>query len=196
QSQLIEEDDPEFDIENKFDTLTTITSSTRTKKKQDHNKVKKNTHNDPRFKGHRLIEPPVTNENLCDLVKATSYLSFKEYWEVPNKIELVASFLDPRIKNMKFFGDQTTRTTTFDMVRALCTGEEHCQPSVRLVESSSTPSCEPATTNGLIAALYSSEELDDEIYDETEVDRYLREPIEKRGCNPLTWWKDRSEKYP
>ncbi|CAG8796651.1 8887_t:CDS:1, partial [Dentiscutata erythropus] len=52
-----------------------------------------------------LIEPPVTNGNLHELVKAVSYLSLNEYWEVPEKIGLVASFLDLQIKNMKFLGN-------------------------------------------------------------------------------------------
>ncbi|CAG8618012.1 10001_t:CDS:2, partial [Scutellospora calospora] len=133
------EDDPESDIENEFDTLV----------------IKKSTYNDSRFKGHRLIETPVTNEGLCDLVKAACFLSLKEYWE-----------------------------------------EDNHQPSVGLDELFNTSDREPATTNSLIAALYSNEELNDEIYNETEGDCYLREPIEKRGCDPLTWWKDRSEKYP
>ncbi|CAG8608867.1 37522_t:CDS:2, partial [Gigaspora margarita] len=134
----------------------------------------------------RAIEPPVTNEKLCDLVKAMSYFSLKEYWEVPEEIGLIASFLDLRIKNLKFFGNETLKARIFDTVRTLCIEEEYHQPSVGLDESFNKPTCEPVTTNGLIVALYSSEELDDETYDETEVDYYIREPIEKRGCNPLT----------
>ncbi|CAG8708739.1 11446_t:CDS:2 [Gigaspora margarita] len=148
-------------------TSTTITGSARMKKKQVYDKTKKNTHGS-QFKDCQLIELPVTNEMLYDLVKATSYFSLEEYWEV----------------------------TIFDTVRTLCAEKEYHQPLIRLDESVSMAVHKPITTNDLIADLYSSEKLDDEIYNETEADRYLRELIEKKGCNPLTWWKDRSEKYP
>ncbi|CAG8721239.1 2495_t:CDS:1, partial [Dentiscutata erythropus] len=110
---------------------------------------------------------------LCDLVKATSYFSLKEYWEIPEKIELVASFLDLRIKNLKFLDNERIKATVYNTVRTLCAEEEYQQPSIRLDESISVPVHEPVTTNSLIADLYSSEELDNEIDNETEVDRYL-----------------------
>ncbi|CAG8580998.1 7405_t:CDS:2, partial [Dentiscutata heterogama] len=74
--------------------------------------------------------------------------------------------------------------------------EDYRQPSVGLDKPFNTPDREPAIANSLIAALYSNKELNDEIYNKTEVDHYLCEPIEKRGCDLLTWWKNRSEKYP
>ncbi|CAG8643775.1 4333_t:CDS:2, partial [Dentiscutata heterogama] len=192
QSQSIEEDDPESDIENEFDTLVSseqlqqpLQAAQGRKNKRNHSKVKKSAHNDSRFKGRQLIETPVTNEGLCDLVKATCFLSLKEYWEVPKKIGLVASFLDPRIKSLKFLGDETIKATTIDTVRTLCTEKNYHQPSVGLDKPFNTPDREPATANSLIAALYSNEELNDEIYNETEVDRYLREPIEKRGSTSV-----------
>ncbi|CAG8834861.1 7880_t:CDS:2, partial [Gigaspora margarita] len=128
------------------------------KKKQVYNKTKKNIHGS-QFKDRWLIELPVTNEMLCDLVKTTSYFSLKEYWKV----------------------------TIFDTVRTLCAKEKYYQPSIRLDESVSAPVYEPITTNDLITDLYSSEELDDKIYDKTKADRYLHELIEKKGYNLLTW---------
>ncbi|CAG8808191.1 44085_t:CDS:2 [Gigaspora margarita] len=148
-----------FESENEFDTLMIseqlrqlLQAAQGRKKRQVYDKTKKNTHSS-QFKGRRSIELPVTNGMLCDLVKATSYFSLKEYWEA----------------------------TIFDIVRTLCTKEKYHQPSIRLDELVSTPVYEPVTTNDLIADLYSSEELDDEIYDETKADRYLCEPIEKKG---------------
>ncbi|CAG8847944.1 10678_t:CDS:1, partial [Racocetra persica] len=82
------EDDPESDIENKFDTLVSseqlqqpLQAAQGRKNKHNHSKVKKSAHNDSRFKGRWLIETPVTNKGLCDLVKAACFLSLKEYWE-------------------------------------------------------------------------------------------------------------------
>ncbi|CAG8839444.1 26198_t:CDS:1, partial [Racocetra persica] len=58
---------------------------------------------------------------------------------------------------------------------------DYRQPSVGLDKLFNTPDREPAIANSLIAALYSNEELNDEIYNETEVDHYLCEPNEKRA---------------
>ncbi|CAG8761097.1 39342_t:CDS:2, partial [Gigaspora margarita] len=143
QSQSINnENSDELDIKNEFDTLVALEQL------------------------RQLLQvlqgwPPVITEELYDLVKAASYLSFQEYWEVPEEIGLVSSFLDPRIKHLKFL--------------------------VGLDKSPSVSTFETATNNDLIVALYSSEEPDDEIFNEGEVDRYLREPIEKMCCNPLVW---------
>ncbi|CAG8541352.1 20197_t:CDS:2 [Racocetra fulgida] len=115
------------------------------------------------------------------------YLSLQEYWETPEEIGLVASFLDPRIKYLKFLGDESIKKTITNRVRTLCNEEKYYQPSVELDKSPIMSTLEPATTNNLIVALYSSEEPDDKIYNETEVDRYLHEPVEKKGCNPLAW---------
>ncbi|CAG8558367.1 15817_t:CDS:2 [Dentiscutata heterogama] len=109
----------------------------------------------------QLIEFSITTKNLCDLVKATSYLSLQEYWKTPEEIGLVASFLDPRIKHLKFL--------------------------IELDKSSTMSTLKPATTNDLIAALYSSEKPKDKILNETEVVCCLRKPVEKMGCNPLAW---------
>ncbi|CAG8617823.1 22513_t:CDS:2 [Cetraspora pellucida] len=72
---------------------------------------------------HRLIEPPIITEDLCDLVKA----------------------------------------------------------AIKLNKSPTISTLEPTTTNNLIAALYSSEEPNDKILNETKVDCYLCEPAEKMG---------------
>ncbi|CAG8515737.1 8622_t:CDS:2 [Scutellospora calospora] len=89
----------------------------------------------------QLIEPPVTTEDLCDLVKATSYLSFQEYWETSKEIRLLSTI------------------STLEL----------------------------ATTNDLIADLYSSKKPNNEIFNETEVDYYFRELVEKIDCNFLVW---------
>ncbi|CAG8492296.1 2417_t:CDS:2 [Dentiscutata heterogama] len=73
------------------------------------------------------------------------------------------------------------KTTTINRVRILCDKGNNHPPSVGPDKSSSMQTYEPTTNNDLIAALYNSEEPDDEILNEGEVDRYLREPVEKRG---------------
>ncbi|CAG8664453.1 28278_t:CDS:2 [Dentiscutata erythropus] len=177
QSQPIDNEGPdELDIENEFDILY-----------NGKNRKDTNLYNDPRFKGHRLIEPPVTTEELCDLVKAASYLSLQKYWKVSEEIGLIALFLDLRIKNLKFLNNETMKTTTINRVRILCDKGNNHPPLVGPDKSSSMLTYEPTTNNDLIVALYNSEEPDDEILNEGEVDHYLHEPVEKMGCNPLVW---------
>ncbi|CAG8837196.1 12790_t:CDS:2, partial [Gigaspora margarita] len=156
QSQSINnENSDELDIENEFDTLVALEQFRQPLqalqgqvKNQNNSENRENTplYNDPRFKGRRLIEPPVITEELCDLVKAASYLSLQEYWE--------------------FLGDETMKATTINRVRILFDEENYHQPSVGLDKSSSVSTFETATNNDLIAALYSSEEPDDEIFNE------------------------------
>ncbi|CAG8853385.1 6107_t:CDS:2, partial [Gigaspora margarita] len=166
-------------IENEFDTLVALEqlrqplqASQGRVKNQDNSENRENTplYNDTWFKGHRLIEPHIITEELCNLVKAA---------KVPEEIGLVSSFLDPRIKHLKFLGDKTMKATTTNRVRILCDEENYYQPSVGLDKSPSVSTFKTATNNDLIAALYSSEEPDDEIFNEGEVDRYLCESIEK-----------------
>ncbi|CAG8735539.1 25024_t:CDS:2 [Dentiscutata erythropus] len=177
-SQPTNDENPdELDIEDEFDTQI-ISEQLRQPLQASQGQMKKQT--------------PVTTEDLCDLVKAASYLSLQEYWETPEEIGLVASFLDPRIKHLKFLSDESMKRTIINRVRTLCDEEKCHQPSVELDKLPTMSTLKPATTNDLIAALYSSEEPNNEILKETEVDCYLREPVEKIGCNPLAWWKDRS----
>ncbi|CAG8556756.1 2163_t:CDS:2, partial [Dentiscutata heterogama] len=156
QSQLTDnEDSDELDIENEFDILI-VSEQLR-----------------------QPLQPSVTSEELCDLVKAASYLSLQEYWEVPEEVGLIASFLDPRIKNLRFLNNETLKTTIINKVRILCNEED--QTSARPDKSTSILTSEPTTNNDLIAALYSSKEPDDKTHNKNKVDHYLREPIEKMG---------------
>ncbi|CAG8591708.1 2565_t:CDS:2, partial [Dentiscutata heterogama] len=85
---------------------------------------------DSRFKNHRLIEPPVTTVELYDMVKATSYLSLKEYWE-------------------------DIKITTINIVRRLCFEEKRHQPLIEEILKDD----EFARSNNLMSDLYSNEEL-------------------------------------
>ncbi|CAG8527085.1 10395_t:CDS:2 [Dentiscutata heterogama] len=161
------ENPDELDIEDEFDTQI-ISEQLHQPLQASQGRMKKQT--------------PVTTEDLCDL-------------ETPEEIRLVALFLDPRIKHLKFLSDESMKRTIINRMRTLCDEEKCHQPSVELDKSPTMSTLEPATTNDLIADLYSSEEPNDEILNETEVDWYLREPVEKIGCNPLAWWKDKSGIY-
>ncbi|CAG8837441.1 1999_t:CDS:2, partial [Gigaspora margarita] len=117
---------------------------------------------------YHLIEPPVTTitaKELYDLVKATSYFSLKEYWDIPEEAALIVSFLDPQIKNLKFIDNETKNTT-------------------KNYESSNMPTYNSTMANDLVSDLYSIEESD-EIDKETKVDCYLHEPTQKDN---VTLW--------
>ncbi|CAG8533333.1 8933_t:CDS:2, partial [Cetraspora pellucida] len=130
----------------------------------DYDKMPKQ-YNDLWFKGCRSIEPPVVTEELSDLVKAVCYLSLQEYWDVPKETGLIASFLDLRIKNLKFIDNENIKLITISTVRRLCIEEEHHRPLVEEIpkiygfaKSSSISISNPTMVNDLISDLYNDKE--------------------------------------
>ncbi|CAG8544698.1 11357_t:CDS:2 [Ambispora gerdemannii] len=121
----------------------------------------------------QIIASPITTEGLHNLVKAASYLSLQEYWKVPEDVELIAAFLDPQIKSLKFLGNTTLKITTINKVRRLCVEEECRQPSIEEFsrnKSFNISTSEIVTSNDLMAALYRDEESDNEDFEENELD--------------------------
>ncbi|CAG8723291.1 14989_t:CDS:2 [Cetraspora pellucida] len=155
--------------------------ASRRQKKKNYKKVQKKQYNDPWFKGHYSIEPLVVTEKLSDLVKAVCYLSLQEYWDVLKETGLIALFLDPRIKNLKFIDDENIKLITISMVRRLCIEEEHRRPLVKEIlkiygfaKSSSISISNSTMVNDLISDLYDNKKSNS-AYKKTEVDRYLNE---------------------
>ncbi|CAG8664389.1 13111_t:CDS:2 [Ambispora gerdemannii] len=107
-----------------------------------------------------------------------------------NDFGLIVSFLDPRIKSLKFLGNTTLKITIINKVQRLCIEEECRQPSIEEFfrnESFNISTSEIVTSNDLMAALYRDEESDDEDFEENELDHYLLESNEKKSYDPLTW---------
>ncbi|CAG8462218.1 12914_t:CDS:2 [Dentiscutata heterogama] len=136
------------------------------------------------FKDRCSIESPVVTEELYNLVK---------YWDVSGKTELIALFLDPQIKNLKFI-DENVKRITINTIWRLCTEKECHQPLAekilknhKLTKLSSMLASNSAITTDLVLNLYNNEELDN-AYEETKVDCYLYELIQKKKCDLLTWW--------
>ncbi|CAG8572079.1 45024_t:CDS:2 [Gigaspora margarita] len=86
-------------------------------------------------KYHCSIELPIVTEELYDLVKAASYLSLQEYWDVPEEIGLIEECHQPLAKEIpKNYG---------------------------FAKLSSMLAFNPSITNDLVLDLYYNEELDD-----------------------------------
>ena len=62
--------------------------------------MQRRTNTNSLFQKRQLIEPPVDTEGLIDVFKGTLCLSMKQYWEVPGDIAVIATQLDPRLKNV------------------------------------------------------------------------------------------------
>ncbi|CAG8459692.1 5857_t:CDS:2 [Dentiscutata heterogama] len=177
QSQLItdEEDSDEFNnempmISEKLRQPLCVSQGQR--KKQNRKKVQKDIHkkyNDPRFKD--------------------------QYWDVLEKTGLIASFLDPQIKNLKFNDDENVKRITIDTVWRLCTEEERHQPLAekilknhRFAKSSSMLASTPAITNDLVLDLYNNEESDN-AYEETKPDMVEQMLFLKRNMEHFSIFK-------
>jgi hypothetical protein len=155
---------------------------------------------DPRFRNRRLIEDPVVTTDLLKKVKASVYLSMKEYWEVPKLVGMIAAILDPRLKNLKFVNDSIIKSQTIGKLRELYNDEKLANESDPL-GFTGNPNIWRNTTaasssNSIISALF--DEDDDDVADNTinEVDAYLSLLISKQKCDPLEWWKDNSKRFP
>ncbi|CAG8841219.1 13683_t:CDS:2, partial [Gigaspora margarita] len=80
---------------------------------------------------------------------------------IPDKIGLIASFLDPQIKNLKFIDDKDIKITTINIVQRLCSEKEYCQPLIEEISKDSfAKSSSISVSNDLMADLYSNEEPD------------------------------------
>jgi hypothetical protein len=152
---------------------------------------------DPRFRNRRLIENPVIITNLLKKVKASIYLSMKQYWEVPKLVGMIAAILDLRLKGLKFVGNDTIKSQTIEKLRDLYSDEQLRNE----LDPTGNPSIWRNTTtisssNSIITALFDDDKDDNEVVDVNEVDAYLSLQISKQKCDPLNWWKDNSKRFP
>ncbi|CAG8453278.1 10151_t:CDS:2 [Cetraspora pellucida] len=90
------------------------------------------------------------------------------------------------------YNDENVKHITIDIVQRLCTKKEYYQSLTKkilknheFVKLSSMLASNSTITNDLILELYNNEELDN-AYEETEIDHYLCELIQKKKCDPLT----------
>lgn len=159
---------------------------------------------DPRFRNRRLIEAPVNTARLLEKVKATCYLSMKEYWNVPTLTGMIATILDPRLKKLKFVNNNVIKNETIDKLRRLHSNEkfENELNAITTGRSGSASNTHQATntsssSNSILNALFDDEIDDNDVeQDIDEVDDYLNLSVQKQGCDPLMWWSDHSKRFP
>ncbi|CAB4395082.1 unnamed protein product [Rhizophagus irregularis] len=127
---------------------------------------------DPRFRNRRLIENPVNTTNLLKKVKASIYLSMKEYWNVPKLVGMVAAILDPRLKSLKFVNNDTIKSQTIRKLRELYSAEKLTNPLNDSI-SNLQQNTASLSSNSIIAALLDDDDNENNINDINEVDAYL-----------------------
>jgi hypothetical protein len=134
-------------------------------------------------------------------VKASIYLSLKEYWEVPKLVGMISAILDPRLKGLRFVGNNAIKSQTIEKLRDLYSDEQLADEldPIDLTGSSSIwrSTTTPSSSNSIITALFNDDNNDDNDVDNVnEVDAYLSLQIPKQSCDPLNWWKDNSKRFP
>ncbi|CAG8664080.1 12293_t:CDS:2, partial [Dentiscutata heterogama] len=110
--------------------------------------------------------PPTNTSGLLDSVRAAIYLSLDELWCVLNDIALVATILDPRMKDNLQLQDQsqTSNITTFSKNDTL--GDDDFFTEVFNVGGSNNDITE---------------------FEEDKVSQYLKYPEAKPNEDPLIW---------
>ncbi len=74
---------------------------------------------DPKFWNWWLIENPIIIIDLLKKVKASIYLSMKEYWKVPKLVEMIVAILDPWLKRLKFISNNVIKSQTIKKLHDL-----------------------------------------------------------------------------
>ena len=131
-------------------------------------------------------------------MQASIYLYMKEYWQVPKLVGMIAAIMDPRLKSLKFVGDDTIKFQTIEKLRDLYFDEQLANEFDPLDLTSNTNIRQSTTTslssNSIITALF-DDDINDDNVEVNEVDAYLSLQISKK-CDPLNWWKENSKKFP
>jgi hypothetical protein len=135
-------------------------------------------------------------------VKAACYLSMKEYWNVPTLTGMIATVLDPRLKRLKFTNNEAIKSSTIEKLRRLYSNEKFENElsaigNSNLASNTHQTRITSSSSNSILNALFDDDEENSHTrQDIDEVDDYLSLSPQKQNCDPLTWWKDHSKRFP
>jgi hypothetical protein len=135
--------------------------------------------------------PPANTEDVLKTVRAAIYLSLNKLWDVPSELCLVASILDPRLKNFSFAEESSReeqKTSAGSLLKELYIQLK--QGSVPPAELSPVLTDDDDIFENMWCDNQSSRTDDDEIL------RYLQCPVEPKTIDPLKWWQDHRSSYP
>jgi len=142
--------------------------------------------------------PPVNTKNLLKKIRAAIYLSLDNLWNVPNELSLIATILDPRMKNFPFIEDSYRKEQKalaetllkdlyIQLKQNLALPEEiNKELSPILVEED----------DDIFAEMWASDQLSTQTDDDDEIMRYLQCSNEPKATDPLVWWRDHTTNYP
>ena len=113
----------------------------------------------------------------------------KQYWEVPGEVAVIATQLDPRLKKLRFLEDEEQISHAIIKLREIWNIEN-------VQVNGGYAATEPQQTQvsgelSLLEDIFADCDDSDEI-PEDEVTSYMRLAVEKKSCEPLGWWQDRT----
>ena len=127
----------------------------------------------------------------CRQFKTTVVSEINARWSLHSlnydSVPVLASFMDPRFKNLKFLSTETRDSIVEEIKqRVQCFTED---------KPDEGESLEPPPKKTALDKLLGPENNDNQIEDH-EVDQYLSEKPAARTTQPLEWWKHNSHRFP
>ncbi|XP_055519509.1 E3 SUMO-protein ligase ZBED1 [Leucoraja erinacea] len=120
----------------------------------------------------------------------------------PAGLAAIASFLDPRFKDLRFL-DARTRDHIHRKVRALLAATppeprpaSPCPPPLGPSPGAASPGPPPAALPSDYDLLFGAEPAGAMPESRLQLDGYLSEPLRKRDSDPFHWWRDNGHRFP
>ena len=119
------------------------------------------------------------------------YNSLFEYWDRPSKICLLATLLDPRLKEMSFASDEIRNDTIRE-----CREQLHQLTQPPTEEHTTSSNSTTLSFNNMFANVIFGTQRSSSL---DELDYYLdfrRTPVALRNSDPLLWWRQQQTQFP